>query len=102
MEQRTAEGLEAKKEYIKQYDSTTYDKILFRVPKGEKEEIKAAAARHRMSLNKYITTSIEYYEEHHYQTGGQSSLKNNSMSNLIHQKKNNLVSRLDERACLEA
>lgn len=40
------------------YESANYDKVLVRLPKGEREEIKEAADAVGESLNAYIVSAI--------------------------------------------
>lgn len=64
-EKRTKEGLKAKRNYIMEYDNATYDKIYFRVPKGEKKKYKQIADTYNMSLSGLCLTAIDYYIERH-------------------------------------
>lgn len=45
--------------YIDEYNKQNYDKVQFRVPKGQKERIKAAADKAGMSLSAFINDAIE-------------------------------------------
>lgn len=45
--------------YIDEYNKQNYDKVQFRVPKGQKERIKAAAGKAGMSLSAFINCAIE-------------------------------------------
>lgn len=45
--------------YIDEYNKQNYDKVQFRVPKGQKERIKAAADKAGKSLNAFINDAIE-------------------------------------------
>ena len=49
---------EAMKQAVHKYDNKTYEKITFRVLKGQKAELDKAALKAGMSLNKYITTKL--------------------------------------------
>lgn len=55
-------------EFIKQ----AYDRINLTVPKGRKEEIKAAAERHGESVNSFINRLIDEAIERNGGTGGGS------------------------------
>ena len=44
---------------IKKYEDKTYDKMLLRVKKGEREKIKAAAEAKGLSVNQFIVGAIE-------------------------------------------
>lgn len=46
-------------ESIKKYEDKAYDKILLRLPKGRKEEIKAHAESRGESVNGFINRAIE-------------------------------------------
>lgn len=50
---------EAQLRATERYNAKKYDKITFRVLKGEKEEIEKAAAAAGMSLNSFITEAIK-------------------------------------------
>ena len=43
---------------VRKYDSKTYEKVTFRVLKGQKAELDQAAKDAGMSLNKYITSKL--------------------------------------------
>ena len=43
---------------IKKYEDKTYDKLLLRVHKGEREKIKAAADARGLSVNQFIIKAI--------------------------------------------
>lgn len=45
--------------YIDEYNKQNYDKVQFRVPKGQKERIKAAADKAGKSLSAFIGDAIE-------------------------------------------
>lgn len=45
--------------YIDEYNKQNYDKVQFRVPKGQKERIKEAADKAGMSLSAFINEAIE-------------------------------------------
>lgn len=45
--------------YIDEYNKQNYDKVQFRVPKGQKDRIKAAADKAGMSLSAFINEAIE-------------------------------------------
>lgn len=50
---------EAQKKANQKYCAKAYDQIKLLVPKGKREEIKAAAAAKGLSLNAYIISLIE-------------------------------------------
>lgn len=50
---------EAQKKATAKYNAKAYDRIEIKVPKGEKEKIKAHAESLGMSLNAYIVGLIE-------------------------------------------
>jgi len=43
---------------VHKYDAKTYEKVTFRVLKGQKAELDKAAREAGMSLNAYITTKL--------------------------------------------
>lgn len=45
--------------YIDEYNKQNYDKVQFRVPKGQKDRIKAAADSAGKSLNAFLNEAIE-------------------------------------------
>jgi len=54
--------------YLKNRNSVTkdnYDSIIFYVPKGERETLKAYAQSQNMSVNKLLQTALEEYKEKH-------------------------------------
>lgn len=62
MEKRTDSGKAAKRSYIREYKKRMYDQLKLELPKGRREEIKNNAQKRNMSVNKYISTAIDYYE----------------------------------------
>lgn len=44
---------------VGRYEAKNYDKVLLRMPKGRREDIKAAAEADGMSLNAYIMDAIK-------------------------------------------
>ena len=46
-------------ESIKRYQDKTYDKVLVRMPKGRKDEIKAHAESQGKSVNGFINEAID-------------------------------------------
>ena len=44
---------------VGRYEAAHYDKILVRVPQGERDQIKRAAALAGMSLNNYVVQAIK-------------------------------------------
>ena len=50
---------EAQKRANQKYNAKTYDQIKIVVPKGKREEYKAQAEAHGMSLNAYIVKLLE-------------------------------------------
>jgi hypothetical protein len=65
MEQRTEEGRQAKREYIKDYNKETYDFLKLRLLKGEKDKIKKTAQKRGQSINQYFVDCINFFEYHH-------------------------------------
>lgn len=51
------DAVKYKNDYIKQ----NYDRVNLTLPKGKKEQIKAAAAAVSMSLNEFINAAIDAY-----------------------------------------
>lgn len=49
----------AQKEATKRFEDKKYDKVLLRIPKGKKDEIKAFAENQGYSLNGFINEAIE-------------------------------------------
>ena len=45
--------------YKNEFNRQSYDRIGFRVPKGKKEMLQAYAERHGISVNEFITLSVE-------------------------------------------
>lgn len=43
------------------YESNTYDKILIRIPKGERKKYKQAAKDRSLSLNQFFVQAAEQY-----------------------------------------
>ena len=50
---------EARKEGNKRWDEKNLDRVSLAMPKGKKEEIKAAAAAAGESMNQYIFTAVD-------------------------------------------
>lgn len=50
---------QAQNKATQKYIKTHYDTIVLRIPKGKKEEYKAAAIKRGMSLNAFIINAIE-------------------------------------------
>ena len=48
----------AQRRAVGRYEAANYDKVLVRLPKGEREQIKAAADAAGESLNAYIVRAI--------------------------------------------
>ena len=48
----------AQRRAVGRYEAANYDKVLVRLPKGEREQIKAAAESAGESLNAYIVGAI--------------------------------------------
>lgn len=48
----------AQQKAVSKYESVNYDKVLLRLPKGERDKIKAHAESLGMSLNAYINELI--------------------------------------------
>lgn len=49
----------AQQRAVGKYEKENYDKVLLRLPKGNREKIKAHAKQKGMSLNAYIVDLIE-------------------------------------------
>lgn len=49
----------AQMEATKRFEDKKYDKVLLRMPKGKKEEIKAYAETHGYSLNSFVNEAID-------------------------------------------
>lgn len=49
----------AQQRAVGKYEKENYDKVLLRLPKGNREKIKARAQQKGMSLNAYIVDLIE-------------------------------------------
>ena len=49
----------AQQRAVGKYEKENYDKVLLRLPKGNREKIKAHAQQKGMSLNAYIVDLIE-------------------------------------------
>ena len=64
-EQRTAEGKQAKIDYIQRYNKATYDKLTLMLPKGKKERLKAAASGRGMSAAAFVLASMDEYINNH-------------------------------------
>ena len=47
--------------YKNDFNKQNYDRIAIMVPKGKKEEIKAAAKARGKSMNEFIVTALEVY-----------------------------------------
>ena len=50
---------QAQQRAVGKYEKENYDKVLLRLPKGNREKIKAHAQQKGMSLNAYIVDLIE-------------------------------------------
>lgn len=50
---------EAQKQSAKKWDAANLDRMSLAMPKGKKEEIKAAAIAAGESMNQYIITAVE-------------------------------------------
>ena len=44
-----------------EYKRQRYDQIIIRVPKGQREEWKAAADRHRLTLAEMVRRAVAFY-----------------------------------------
>lgn len=49
---------EALKRAVRKYDNKTYQKVTFRILRGQKEQLDQAAKEAGVSLNKYITDKL--------------------------------------------
>lgn len=50
---------EAQKRAVAKFDKKAYDKVIFRVEKGKRQEIKEFAIEHGTTLNKFINDAID-------------------------------------------
>lgn len=64
-EQRTAEGKQAKIDYIQRYNKATYDKLTLMLPKGTKDQLKEAASDRGMSAAAFVLASMDEYIKTH-------------------------------------
>mgnify|MGYP000860841887 CR=1 FL=1 len=55
----------AQQKAVSKYESVNYDKVLLRLPKGERDKIKAHAESLGMSLNSYINKLIDFDMQQH-------------------------------------
>lgn len=55
----------AQQNAVSKYESVNYDKVLLRLPKGERDKIKAHAESLGMSLNSYINKLIDFDMQQH-------------------------------------
>ena len=55
----TQKYTEARKEGNKKWDAANLDRLSIALPKGAKDEIKAAAAKAGLSVNAYIKTAVD-------------------------------------------
>ncbi len=58
-EEKKSRYTQAQNKATKKYLKAHYDSISIRVPKGKREEYKAAAIKRGMSLNAFIINAIE-------------------------------------------
>ena len=54
----------AQRRAVGRYEAANYDKVLVRLPKGEREQIKAAADSAGESMNAYILDAVRQRMEH--------------------------------------
>lgn len=64
-EQRTAEGKQAKIDYIQRYNKATYDKLTLMLPKGTKDQLKKTASDRGMSAAAFVVASMNEYIKTH-------------------------------------
>lgn len=57
--------------HVNKYVAKHYDQIIVRLPKGERDNIKAAADAVGLSVNAYISGAIHSRMEHEADKGGQ-------------------------------
>lgn len=48
---------------VQKYKQKAYDRILLLLPKGQRDEVKAMAAKRGLSVNKFFLQLIEEYKE---------------------------------------
>jgi hypothetical protein len=48
---------------VQRYKQKAYDRILLLLPKGQRDEVKAMAAKCGLSVNKFLLQLIEEYKE---------------------------------------
>lgn len=61
---------EARKEGNRKWDAANLDRISIAVPKGKKDDIKAAAAEAGESMNQFIINAVDQRMERDKQEGG--------------------------------
>ncbi len=49
----------AQRKAVSKYEAANYDKVLLRLPKGERDAIKAAADKAGQSVNAYILQAVQ-------------------------------------------
>lgn len=54
----------AQQKAVQKYVQNNYDRVVLTMPKGKKEEIKAAAATAGESMNQYILAAVDLRMEH--------------------------------------
>ena len=62
---------EAQKQSAKKWDAANLDRVSIAMPKGKKEDIKAAAAKAGESMNQYIIGAIEQRMERDKEEAGE-------------------------------
>ena len=55
---------DAQRKSAQKWDAANLDRISVALPKGKKDEIKAAAAIHGETMNQYVKTAIDQRLEH--------------------------------------
>lgn len=53
----------AQQKAVQKYVQNNYDRVVLTMPKGKKEEIKAAAATAGESMNQYILAAVDLHME---------------------------------------
>ncbi len=61
---------EAQKKSAKKWDAANLDRVSVAMPKGKKDDIKAAASTAGESMNQYIVSAIDQRMERDEQEGG--------------------------------
>lgn len=68
MEKRSAEGKQAKIEYIREYNRANYENITLTVKKGERKRYKELAGKAGLNLTQLFLRAVDEYEQNHGNT----------------------------------